>query len=102
MPEPQWHAATRLDALRQLRREGYAVIDRAEYEWLRNQRDRLAKALASCWDEYEELMPDALRDGVKAALGIREFTAVLADDGLPAEPEFHDGNPEDFTGGTDG
>lgn len=41
--------------------------------------DRLEAALRACWDEYHELMPDALHEQVKKALGIREFTAGSPD-----------------------
>jgi hypothetical protein len=37
-------------------------------------------ALQACWDEYHELMPDALYEQVKAALAIRVFTAELGTD----------------------
>lgn len=33
-------------------------------------------ALQACWDEYHELMPDALYEQVKAALAVRVFTAT--------------------------
>lgn len=43
--------------------------------------ERLTAALQACWDEYEELMPDALREQAKVALGIREFTVSPVDEG---------------------
>ena len=35
------------------------------------------EALQACWDEYSELMPDALYKQVKEALGLRIFEATL-------------------------
>ena len=39
--------------------------------------DRLESALRGCWEEYHELMPDALYQQVKTALGLRIFEARL-------------------------
>lgn len=46
-----------------------------EIRGLQDEGDELLAALQACWDEYHELMPDALYEQVKKALGIKVFTA---------------------------
>lgn len=47
--------------------------------------ERYEAALRACWDEYEELMPDALYDQVREVLGIRVFRAAIAADTPPGD-----------------
>lgn len=47
-----------------------------EMEWI-EENQTLKLALSEVWNEYEELMPDALRRQVKEALGLVEFEGKL-------------------------
>ena len=52
-----------------------ALVDAVIGAGWRSEQSDIRAALQACWDEYNELMPDALYEQVKTALGIRVFTA---------------------------